>query len=87
MRLGLGVRVAVRVRVRAKVRVSAATRLGVWTRPPALYSPPWREPGVVCGSDEFITETRHSPNEPHASPPGGFPSAFNRRSPIEPLLH
>ena len=26
-----------------------------------------------------------SPNEPHASPPGGFPSAFNRASPIEPL--
>ena len=32
----------------------------------------------------FNIEPRASPNEPHASPPGGFPSAFNRGSPIEP---
>ena len=27
-----------------------------------------------------------SPNEPHASPPGGFPSAFNYVSPMEPSI-
>ena len=32
------------------------------------------------------TEPRDSPNEPHASPPGGFPSAFNRGFPIEPSI-
>ena len=35
----------------------------------------------------FNIEPRDSPNEPHASPPGGFPSAFNRASPLSrPLL-
>ena len=32
-----------------------------------------------------ITEPRDSPNEPQARPPGGFQSAFNMGSPIEPL--
>jgi len=31
-----------------------ATRLGVWTRPPVPYQPPWREPGmVVCIGPAF----------------------------------
>ena len=30
-----------------------------------------------------LPELRNSPNEPHASPPGSFPSAFNRGSPIQ----
>jgi hypothetical protein len=38
--------------------------------------------GAVCGSNGFNTEPRDSPNEPHAIPPGGFPSAFNRGSPV-----
>ena len=37
---------------------SGATRLGVWTRPPALYSP-WREPGVVvCVSPSHMCRLR-----------------------------
>ena len=40
---------------------------------------------AVCGSNErFNSEPRDSPNEPHARPPGGFPSAFNTGFPIEP---
>ena len=34
----------------------------------------------------FHTEPRNSPNEPHASPPGGFPSAFNKGLPCRALL-
>ena len=39
-----------------------------------------------CRSYGLNTEPRDSPNEPQASPPGGFPSAFNRGSPIEPSI-
>jgi len=38
---------------------------------------------AVCRSNESNTEPRDSPNDPHASPPGGFPSAFSRSSPIK----
>jgi len=42
---------------------------------------------AVCGSNGFNTEPRDSPNEPHASPPGGSPSACNRERPsIEPSI-
>ena len=41
---------------------------------------------AVCGSNGSISEPRDSPNESHASPPGGFPSALNRGSPIEPCI-
>jgi len=35
----------------------------------------------------FNTEPRDSPNEPQKpGPPGGFPSAFNRGSPVEPSI-
>ena len=38
---------------------------------------------AVCGSNGFDTEPRDSPNEPHASPPAGFPSPFNKgQSPL-----
>ena len=36
---------------------------------------------AVCGSNGFDTEPRDSPNEPHASPPAGFPSPFNKGLP------
>ena len=41
---------------------------------------------AVCGSNGFNTEPHDTPNEPHARPPGGFPSAFNRGFPIEPSV-
>ena len=40
---------------------------------------------AVCGSSGFNTEPRDSPNEPQASPPGGFPSAVNRGLPYRTL--
>ena len=39
---------------------------------------------AVCGSNGSMTEPRDSPNEPQAGPPGGFTSALNRGSLIEP---
>jgi len=51
------------------------------------WSVPIREVGVpFAGSNGFNTEPRDSPNEPQARPPGGFPSAFNKGSPIEPSI-
>ena len=41
---------------------------------------------AVCRSNESNTEPRDSPNDPYSSPPGGFPSAFNRGCPIEPPI-
>ena len=41
---------------------------------------------AVCDSDGFNAEPHGSSNEPQVSPPGGFPSAFNRGCRIEPSV-
>jgi len=41
---------------------------------------------AVCGSNGFNTEPRDSSKEPKASPAGGFLSAFNRASFIDPSI-
>ena len=55
---------------------------GARRRPYLAKGPEWPF-AVQMGS---INEPRDSPNEPHASSPGGFPSAFNRGSPVEPSI-
>ena len=46
----------------------------------------WRQSGRLRFKWGSITEPRDSPNEPHDSPPGGFPSAVNRRCPNNPSI-
>ena len=59
-----------------------ATRLGVWTRPPALYSS-WREPGVKCEINCQIV----APGDDRAAYLMRLLRAPHAHQPVEPLHH